>query len=106
MHLLSVTLALSVLLAAHELRTKGEHEIDGSTVWLTICTPPCSERPAGSQQLTKPPSGPERRALAAWARKRGRCGALVPAQRSSLNLLPLTATRHAAGLQSRFAAAQ
>ena len=56
MHLLSVTLALSVLLAAHELRTKGEHEIDGSTVWLTICTPPCSERPAGSQQLTKPPA--------------------------------------------------
>ena len=35
--------------------------------------------PAGSRL----PSGPERRALAAWVPKRGRCGALVPAQSRS-----------------------
>ena len=41
MPFLSSTLALSVLLAVHALRTDGE--LDGSTVWLTVCTPPaCS----------------------------------------------------------------
>ena len=35
--------------------------------------------PAGSRL----PSGPERRALAAWVPRRGYCGALVPAQRRS-----------------------
>ena len=45
--------------------------------------------PRGHPPLQKPlpgarlPSGPERRALAAWVPKRGRCGALVPAQRRS-----------------------
>ena len=43
MPFLSATLALSVLLAVHALRTDGELEVDGSTVWLTVCTPPaCS----------------------------------------------------------------
>ena len=52
MPFLSATLALVL---AHALRTDGEHEIHGSTVWLTVCAPPCSEWP-GSQQLTKPPA--------------------------------------------------
>ena len=39
--------------------------------------------PAGSE----PPSGPERRALVSWVPRRGRCGALVPAQSRSFYCL-------------------
>ena len=55
MPFLSSTLALSVLLAVHALRTDGE--VDGSTVWLTVCTPPACSTASPLLNNTRQTSG-------------------------------------------------